>query len=137
MRYLLGIFFVIVSTVAYTEDFAVVVNKNSSVNSLDKRQVANIFLAKMTRIRGNGRVTPLELHDTAFQAHFYHEISGKTLSQINSYWTTLIFTGKGRPPKKIAEINQLIEAINSNPHAITYLPVDHITGSMKIVHRVQ
>lgn len=37
------------------------------------------------------------------QTTFYREIAGKTLPQINSYWTTLIFTGKGKPPRSIDE----------------------------------
>ena len=47
------------------------------------------------------RVQPMELSDLGYKAIFYREISGKTLPQINSYWTTLIFTGKGKPPKNI------------------------------------
>lgn len=134
MRHFFITLLCVLSTTAYAKDFVVVVNKHSPINKLDKREVANIFLSKTTRLRGNNRVTPLELSDSAYQELFYQEISGKTPSQINSYWTTLIFTGKGRPPKRIRKITQLIEVINNNPNAITYLPVDQVTITMKIVH---
>lgn len=136
MKRLLCALLITLSAAAHAENFAVVVNKSSAVGKLDKREVANIFLSKTTRHHNNQTVTPLELHDTATQELFYHEISGKTLAQINSYWTTLIFTGKGRPPKKISGVAQLIEALSKNPNAITYLPLNQITGSMKIVHMV-
>ena len=118
-------------------EIAVVVNKSSTLNQLDKREVANIFLAKKSRLANNRKIMPVELHNEDYQKSFYLGISGKTLSQVNSYWTTLIFTGKGRPPKKVSGIDELVDVIQKNPDAISYLPLERITGGMKIVHTFQ
>lgn len=115
-------------------DLAVVVGKGSAIDKLDQREVANIFLAKTTRLANGNRVRPVELSDDGYKALFYREISGKTLAQINSYWTTLIFTGKGRPPKNVEETGRLIELLNSDPHAIGYLPLGQITESVKVLY---
>jgi len=136
MRLLLGLIGLLLCAGVNAGGLVVVVDKSSPVTRLDQREVASIFLAKTNRIELGGRVVPLELNDTPFRQLFYRQISGKSLAQINSYWTTLIFTGKGRPPKKVGALTELIELLASDPHAITYLPADQITDSMKVVHHL-
>lgn len=134
MSRLLGLIALLAVSCASHADLAVVAARGSPIERLDAREVADIFLAKTTRLPDGSRVQPLELSDEGVKAEFYREISGKTLPQINSYWTTLIFTGKGRPPRNVEEIHRLIELLNSNPYAITYLPKGRITESMKVLH---
>jgi hypothetical protein len=74
------------------------------------------------------------LRDNAFRASFYREIAGKTLPQINSYWTTLIFTGKGKPPKSIDQLDRLMELLANDPHAITYLPLEQLSKATKVLY---
>jgi hypothetical protein len=136
MRHLLGIFLLLLATTSHAE-LVVVAGKDSLIEKMDKRQVADIFLAKTTRLIGGSRVQPIELLNNDAKATFYFEISGKTIAQVNSYWTTLIFTGKGKPPKNVKEIGRLTEILNSDPYAITYLPLNQITESMKILHVFQ
>jgi ABC-type phosphate transport system substrate-binding protein len=115
-------------------DIAVVVGRNSVIDKLDEREIAGIFLSKITHLADGNHVTPIELRDSAYRAMFYREISGKTLPQLNSYWTTLIFTGKGKPPRSIDEEKQLIELLNSDPKAISYVPVGPISSMLRILH---
>ncbi len=133
MRRLLALIALLAATSSYA-GLAVVVGKGSAIEKLDQREVANIFLAKTTQLPDGSRVKPVELNDNGYKTLFYREISGKTLAQINSYWTTLIFTGKGRPPKNIEEAGRLIELLNSDPHAISYLPLGQITESVKVLY---
>ncbi len=117
--------------------FAVVASIGSPVQELDRRQVANIFLARTNRLPNGGKAKPLELNDEQVKARFYHEVTGKTLPQINSYWTTLIFTGKGRPPHNVDNRQRLIEALNSNPNAISYLPLDQVPDGLKVLYVIR
>lgn len=133
MRLLLGLIVLLAATASHAE-LAVVAGRSSPIEKLDEREVANIFLAKTTHLPNGNRVKPIELSDSGYKAVFYREISGKTLPQINSYWTTLIFTGKGRPPKSIEETSRLIEVLNNDPNTISYLPLGQITESVKVLH---
>lgn len=36
-----------------------------------------------------------------------------TDSQIKSYWSRLIFTGKGKPPRRLSDIDSLINHLHS------------------------
>ncbi len=136
MRHLLCLLIFTFSTTVLAEGFAIVVGKSSPIDELNEREVTRIFLAKTTRLHEKENISPHELSNEATQEAFYREISGKSLSQINAYWTTLIFTGKGRPPKKIGALTQLIEVINNNPNSITYLPTNQVTDAMKVVYTV-
>ena len=133
MRYLLGLFMLLTASMSNAE-LAVVAGQGFPLSTLSKHEVADIFLAKTTHLADGLHVKPFELNNAGYKALFYREISGKTLSQINSYWTTLIFTGKGKPPKNIEEPSRLIELLNNDPSSIAYLPTEKITNSMKVLH---
>jgi hypothetical protein len=125
MRRLLAIVLFLLATASHAE-LAVVAGKGSPIDKLGEREVADIFLARTHHLADGSRVRPVELRDSAYKADFYRGISGKTLPQINSYWTTLIFTGKGKPPRSVDELERLVELLNSDPQAIAYLPLGQI-----------
>ena len=102
-------------------EWLVVVGAGSPIESLNERQVTDIFLARTNYLDPVGRITTLELSDEDHHYDFYHRISSKTPAQINSYWTTLIFTGKGKPPREVSNRQQLLHELNSDPGAIAYL----------------
>jgi len=115
-------------------DLVVVVAKSSEIPQLSQREVQRIFLAK-TRYASNGqRLEPYELSNDDYKSYFYKQISGKDLSQLNSYWTTLIFTGKGKPPKSVGHRNSLLDKLLRNPKAISYIPEEYLDDRFKVVH---
>jgi hypothetical protein len=130
------IFIFLCMTYGVHADIAVVVGKNSSVNNIDEREVSNIFLSKTRFLHNGTKVKAFELNNELIKKEFYKAIANKSPSQINSYWTTLIFTGKGRPPRKVQEINRLIQVLNDTPNAIAYLPQEKVTDSMRVVHTI-
>lgn len=117
-------------------EIVVVVAKSSSIASLTEREIRRIFLAKSRRLNGS-RVQPFELSNEDFKAQFYEKVTGKNLRQLNSYWTTLIFTGKGKPPKNVDKAETLLNALSDNPSAIAYMPVEYLDDRLKVVHRVE
>lgn len=113
----------------------VVVSKDSTIESLNEHEVANIFLAR-TRYYPNGEKSmPVELKQSQFRDEFYQIIAGKSTKQLMAYWTTLVFTGKGRPPKTYKELAPLLEKVTSQTNYITYLDSELVTDKMKVVYR--
>lgn len=118
-----------------SENIVVVVSKNSDIDMLDNQQVANIFLAR-TRMFPNGqKAVPIELKNSEIRNRFYNEISGKTASQLNAYWTTLVFTGKGKPPKSLSDAEKLLLQLQDQPGAISYVLDHQVNDKMKVVYR--
>ena len=133
MKTLLIVLLTVFSAVAYS-DIVVVVSKDSITKELNSKQIANIFLSRTNRFPNGEKSTPIELKAGGIRSNFYKRISGKNPNQLAAYWTTLIFTGKGRPPKSYNDINDLIERIKIDPRTIAYLNVDQVTDAMKIVY---
>lgn len=112
----------------------VVVPTDSMVKSLSDLDVANIFLARTNRYPNGEKSIPIELKNDILREMFYQNISGKTPKQLTAYWTTLVFTGKGRPPKGYMTNNELMHKFEMDSRAITYLDETHVTSNMRVVY---
>jgi len=134
---LIGLLFICIAvfcTPAYC-NVVVVVSKKSSIESLSGTEVANIFLARTNRFPDGEKSVPIEFNGDKFRAEFYQSISGKTPGQLMAYWTTLVFTGKGRPPKSFDSYEKLSKQFSLAAGHITYLEQNLVTDDMKIVYR--
>lgn len=131
-------FFILVlllSSVAARAEIVVVVAKNSVINTLDEQYVANIFLARTKQYPNGEKAIPVEIKGSDMRTGFYQTISGKTPTQLNAYWTTLVFTGKGKPPIGLTDPMELEQRLITRPGTITYLSADDVTDNMKVVYR--
>lgn len=134
MKYVALIISLFLSSPA-TEDIVVVASADAPFENLSEYEISNIFLSK-SKYTGDGlRVMPIELASDGQKEWFYEKISGKNLAQLNSYWTTLIFTGKGKPPKQYKKVQNLVGALKQNPEAITYISSSQVDPTMKVVFR--
>lgn len=118
-----------------SDSIVVVMSKKSSVERLNSSQVANLFLARTNYFPNGERSIPVEFSQSKFRDEFYQIIAGKSSKQLMAYWTTLVFTGKGRPPKAYRDLQPLIDNLLVQKNFITYLDVQHVTDDMKIVYR--
>lgn len=113
----------------------VVMAKDSNIENLDNQHVANIFLTRTNRFPNGKKAIPIELKHSDIRTNFYEEISGKNPTQLMAYWTTLIFSGKGKPPKGYQNVKALITRLEDNPGCISYLSLAQVTKNLKIVYR--
>jgi|TARA_R110002050_G_scaffold235567_2_gene371437 ABC-type phosphate transport system substrate-binding protein len=133
MKFILVSLLMLLST-SVLGNVVVVVNKDSLITSLNDVQVANIFLARTNRFPNGEKSKPIELKQGRTRLHFYQNISGKTPKQLTAYWTTLVFSGKGRPPKSFTDYNKFLKTFSLESGAITYLELSQVTENMKIVY---
>ncbi len=134
MKPLISLLMLLLSFVSYGQT-VVVVAKNSPIEQLSSQLVENIFLARTTRFPNGEKVQPIELKDNSLRNSFYKNISGKSPKQLYAYWTTLVFTGKGKPPRDYSDSEDLQTRLQEQPGSITYLPLNLVTENMKIVYR--
>ncbi len=117
-------------------DIVVVVSVGSAVLPMNEQQVSNIFLSKSNRFSNGEKAIPLEVRNSQLRAEFYKLISNKTTTQLKSYWTTLIFTGKGKPPKSFSDKQELLEYMKSHRGSIAYVLLSEVTPEMKVIYQV-
>lgn len=119
---------------AGAEDMVVVVSRNSSVQSLSKLQVDDIFLGKALVFPGGQRAVPVDQAEgSETRGRFYNEVLGRTSAQIRAHWSRLVFTGRGRPPRSVASGDELLQLMANDPQVIGYVERRKVNGTVKVV----
>jgi ABC-type phosphate transport system substrate-binding protein len=118
---------------AHADVVAVVSSKNPIV-SLSKNQVADIFLGKTARFPDGSPAVPVDQTEgTALRNEFYLQLTGKSAAQLKAHWSKIIFTGRGQPPKVVANSGEIIKLLARNVNGIGYIEESMVDGSVKVV----
>ena len=121
-------------TAAAQAEVVVVMSARSSVNSLSKAQVSQIFLAKSAALPDGSRAIPLDQTDgSAVRNDFYNRVAGKDAAQMRAYWSQLMFTGKAQRPKQLASDAAVVQAVAASPGTIGYVNASAVNSSVKVV----
>lgn len=133
-----SIFFLLLScaSVFSSAEVSVIIgsaNPNASIASAD---ITKIFLGKSKRFPDGSQAVPIDQDDgTPARESFNKKVLGKSASQLKSYWSRLIFTGKGTPPKPSGDDEAVKALIAKNPNMIGYIDSSSVDGSVKVVHK--
>ncbi len=119
---------------AAAADVVVVVSAKNKATTLSKNQVVDIFLGKASRFPDGSKAVPIDqVEGSAVRDEFYLTYAGKVPSQLKAYWSKVIFTGRGEPPKELANSVEVKKRLSENPNAISYIERDAVDASVKIV----
>lgn len=117
-----------------TAEVVAVVSARSSITSLSVHQINNIFLGKESRFPNGEQAVPIDYPEGSYvRDEFYARYFDRTSSQIKSYWSKLIFTGKGKPPQVLRPGERVKKAVAENPNYIGYLKREDADESVKVV----
>lgn len=106
----------------------------SNADALDQGAIAKIFLGKSTKFPGGSKAVPIALTTgTPACDEFNDKVLGKSSSQLKSYWSKLVFTGKGTPPKEMSTDQDVIDLISANPNMIGYISSGAATDAVKVI----
>ena len=111
-----------------------VVSAKSPVTTLSKSQVVDIFLGKASRFPEGGAAVPIDQAEGALaRDEFYLKLAGKSPAQLNAHWSKIIFTGRGQPPKEVANGDAVKRLLLANPAAIGYVDRSLVDGALRVV----
>jgi ABC-type phosphate transport system substrate-binding protein len=115
-------------------DVVAVVSSKNPVTSLSHAQVADIFLGKTVRFPDGTLAVPIDQAEgSPARDEFYATFTGKSPVQIKSHWTKIIFTGRGQPPKAVANSTEVRQLLAANSQAISYIERSAVDSSVKIL----
>lgn len=101
--------------------FKVIVNATNPAKEATKRQLADLFLKKVTRWPGGLEVLPVDQSSTSLvRERFSRDVLGDSVSGVLNYWQQQIFSGRGLPPSVKAE-TEAIAFVQASPGGITYI----------------
>ncbi len=117
-------------------EISVIVSTNNPNESIDQNTVSKIFLGKAKSFPDGSQAVPIDQDDgAAARVAFNSTVLGKSASQLKSYWSRLIFTGKGTPPKQSGNDAAVKELVANNPNIIGYVDSSVVDSSVKVVHK--
>ena len=118
---------------ASAEDL-VIVTATDNVEQLNLDDVARIFLGKVTRFPGGEEVVPLNLdpEDPSYE-EFARLVLKKTPSQLKAYWAKRVFTGKGKPPRTISSVEELLTLVASDKRYLSYVDKHKVNHTVRWV----
>ena len=102
----------------------------SNGDALDQAAISRIFLGKAKSFPSGGAAVPITQEAAADE--FNEKVLNKSASQLKAYWSKLVFTGKGTPPKEVSTDAEMIALIASNPNMIGFIQGE-ADGSVKTV----
>ncbi|MHB8723204.1 MAG: type 2 periplasmic-binding domain-containing protein [Steroidobacteraceae bacterium] len=115
-------------------DVVAVVSSKSAVRSLSKSQVADIFFGKIGRFPDGGVAVPFDLAENLPErSEFYEKLVGKSPAQIKAYWSRIIFTGRGEPPKTVSSSVEMKKRLAEEPGAIGYMDAKLVDASVRVL----
>jgi len=114
-------------------EVAIVVHP-TNVASADQAEISRLFTGRGTTFSNGSKATPLNLADSSpARAEFDSKVLGKSSSQMKAYWSKLVFTGKGTPPKELATDADVKAAVAADPTAIGYIDAASVDASVKVI----
>ena len=126
----------VTSSLSHAE-VVIVVNNSVAVSSITVDVAANIFLGKVDELPGGIRMVPIDQEDgQKARTEFYSKVVKKDAAQLSAYWSRLIFTGKGEPPKKVADNTDVLALVAANPNIIGYVDASAVNSTVKVLLRI-
>jgi ABC-type phosphate transport system substrate-binding protein len=110
------------ATLARADDLVVVVSARSPVEAMRPDQVAAIFLGQAPRFPNGLLATALDQPiGSAERDQFYLRVTGKTPALLKAFWSKMVFTGRGQPPRELPGSAEVRKAVAEDPALIGYI----------------
>src|ERR1700727_1581830 len=117
-----------------TADVVAVVSSTSTITSLSNAQVTDIFLGKVNRFPAGTLGVPIDqVEGSPARDEFYATFASKSAAQVKSLWAKIIFTGRGQPPRTVANSIEVRKLLAANPQAIGYIERSSVDNSVKVL----
>lgn len=119
---------------AAAADLVVIVSARSPVSTLRPDQVADIFLGQIANFPGGSDAVAVDQAiGSPERDEFYAKVASKTRPLVKAYWTKMIFTGRGQPPKEAGNAQAVRKMVADNPALIGYIDKAALDPSVKAV----
>jgi ABC-type phosphate transport system substrate-binding protein len=119
-------------------DIAVIVNPGNSVDHLTSGEVKALFLKKRVRFPNGQIATPVnQSEDSRIYEQFAEKVLHKDPSQLKSFWSTKIFSGKGTPPEVLDGDAAIKARVSRSLEAVGYVDSSQVDNSVKVVYTLR
>lgn len=132
MKYFIIIVLLLIFSLPSMANIAVIVHPSNGA-TVDQSDISRLFLGKKKAFSDGGQAVPINLAGSDARANFEEKALSKSSSQLKAYWSKLVFTGKGSPPKEVKSEQEMLDLIAKNPNFIGYVSADKVDDSVKVI----
>lgn len=103
-------------------------------NTINAEDLKRLYTGKASSFASGDTAVPLNLtDDNTVRAQFDQKALGRSSSQVKAYWSKLVFTGKGTPPKEVGSEAEIVKLVSSNPNLLGYVSSTADTSGVKVL----
>lgn len=114
-------------------DIAIVVNP-ANTNAVSADDLNRLFLGRASSFADGSKSTPLNMAEgKPAREEFDSKVLNRSAAQLKAYWSKLVFTGKGTPPKELSDDAAVKAAVAADSSAIGYISSSSVDSSVKVV----
>jgi ABC-type phosphate transport system substrate-binding protein len=114
-------------------ELAVIVHARHPVSMLRMDQVEQLFLGKYFTFPDGAQAQALDLPKGSERDRFYLHIAGRNNNQMKAYWSKIVFSGGGQPPREVQSQQDAVNLVGKNPNLIAYVDKSQVNSSVKVV----
>lgn len=113
----------------------VVAGASSPLAATSSGDVVKVFLGKKKALGGVSVVPVDQSEGTGARTDFYSNVVKKSEAQLKSYWSRLIFTGKGQAPQVVGGDADVKGMVSANPNLLGYIDESAVDGTVKVIFK--
>lgn len=96
-----------------------IVHKDNSVSSATIEEVSKVYLGKARNLPGGDTLLVLDVDpSSASRSGYLEKVVQKKETELKQYWSRIVFTGKGVPPKLVGNDEAVVKMVSDNKNAI-------------------
>ena len=123
-----------ISGICGAGELVVIVSAKNPVVALRAEQVADIFLSQTGNFPQGGEAIAIDQSiGSVIRDDFYNRVAAKSPALVKAYWTKMIFTGRGQPPREMQSSVAVRKMVADNPALIGYIDKSALDDSVKAV----
>lgn len=128
------IFLISLLACSFVAQAGVAVIANPSVgNGATDKDIKKVFMGKKSELDGVAVMPVDQKEGSAVRKAFYEGVMGQTEEEVKAYRTEKLFTGRGAPPKEVADDAAVKAFVATTPGAIGYIDESKVDESVKVL----
>lgn len=113
-------------------EIVVIVNPANSA-SIDEAQIIKIFLGQSKAFSSGAEAMPVDQKPGTLREEFGNTRLKKTPAKLKSLWARQIFTGGAKPPRELANDDEVIKFVASTSGGIGYIDSAKANKTIKVI----
>lgn len=117
-------------------DIVLVTAADGPIVQISREEAEQLFLGRLSALRDGTPVRLLDLPTGAIRDDFYLKLIGKNSIQTRAYWSRMVFTGRARPPREVADEAELRALMARDANLIGYVAESELTPDLRVLLRL-